>query len=73
MAVDRLNSFMGVDDMNRSNQSETESGNTAININIAEMSLSLMHGNMLQLQIQNLVHQSFKWKQEKKPHSAQIL
>lgn len=60
MPVDRLNSFMGVGGMNRSNQSETESGNSAININIAEMLLSLMHGNMLQIQIQNLVQLSFK-------------
>lgn len=32
--------------MNRSNHSEIESGNSAININIAEMSLPLMHENI---------------------------
>lgn len=35
MPVDRLNSFMGVDDMNRSACSETESGSTEINCNVA--------------------------------------
>lgn len=73
MPVDRLNSFMGVDDMNRSNQSETESGNTAININIAEMSLSLTHENMLQFQDPKFATHVFQMKTRQNPQSAQIL
>lgn len=64
---------MGVDDMNRSNQSETESGNSAININIAEMSLSLMHGNMLQFRDPKFGTPVFKMKTSQNPESAQIL
>lgn len=64
---------MGVDDMNRSNQSETESGNSAININIAEMSLSLTHENILQFQDPKCGTPVFQMKTSQNPQSAQIL